>query len=125
MRESFLAPLLKAVVREYDRVGRQHHFYLEKSKAEPQSELFNKLLSEFDMLSISLLSLLSDYEIEPFGFDTGDSHDVRLQKILEVVETEDPEKDGSVAECVICGFRNIETARIFRQAQVRIYKLKK
>ena len=124
LQAAIIAPLLKAVVREYDRVSKQYRFYLEKSQAEPQSELFKKLLSEFEMISFSLLNLLNDYDIEPFVFKAGDTRDSKLQKIVELIETEDPEQDGTVADCVACGFRNIDTARLFRQAEVKIYKLK-
>lgn len=124
LKESFNSPLLEAIMREYDRVNKQYRFYLEKSQAELQSELFNKLLSEFEMFSFALLNLLSDYDIEPFDFNVGDTHDIKLQKIVEVIETEDSKKDCTVAECVVCGFRNIETAKLFRHAKVKIYKLK-
>ena len=117
--------MLKAIVREYDRVNKQYRFYLEKLQTEPQSELFNKLLSEFEMISFALLNLLCDYDIEQFDFKTGDAHDIKMQKIVEVIETDNSQKDGTVAECIVCGFRNIETARLFRQAEVKIYKLKK
>ena len=125
LKESFNAPLLKAIVREYDRANKQYRFYFEKSQEEQQSELFNKLLSEFEMISFALLNLLSDYDVESFEFNIGDTHDIKLQKIVEVIETEESQKDGSVAECVNCGFRNIETANLFRRAEVKIYKLKK
>jgi len=125
LKESFNAPLLEAIVHEYDRVNKQYRFYLEKSQSELQSELFNKLLSEFEMLSFALLSLLNDYDIEPFDYKMGDVHDIKLQKIVEVIETDDPQKEGTVEECVVCGFRYVETARLFRKAEVKINKLKK
>ena len=122
--ESIITPLLKAVVREYDKAHKQYNFYLEKYREEAQSELINQLLSEFEMVSFSLLNLLNDYDIESFDFKAGDAHDVKLQRIVEVIETDDTQKDRTVAECFSCGFRNIETARLFRQAEVKIYKLK-
>jgi molecular chaperone GrpE (heat shock protein) len=124
LKEFLVVPLLKTIVREYDRANKQYRFYLEKSQTEPQSELFNKLLSEFEIISFSLLNMLSDYDIEPFLFNAGEARDSKLQKIIEVIETEDPEQDGTVAVCVACGFRNIDTARLFRQAEVKIYKQK-
>jgi molecular chaperone GrpE (heat shock protein) len=125
LQEAIIAPLLKAIVREYSWISKQYRFYLEKSQEEPQSELFNKLLSEFKMLSFSLLNLLSDYDIEAFDFKTGDARNIKLQKFVEIVETGEEQQDGTVAECVTCGFRNIETTRLFHQAEVKIYKLKK
>ena len=125
LQDAIITPILKAIVREYDRVSKQYRFYIEKTQEEPQSKLFSKLLSEFEMLSFSLLNLLGDYDIEPFNFKEGDAHDVKLQKIIEVVETADPQQDGVVAECISCGFCNITTTRLFRQAEIKIYKLKK
>jgi len=124
LKDVFLTPLLKAIVFEYDRVSKQYCFYLEKSRTEPQTELFGKLLSEFNTLSTALLILLKNYNIEPFDFNVGDALDFKSQKIIEVVETEDPQKDETVAEYITCGFRNVEMARIFRQAEVKIYKFK-
>ena len=125
LQEAIIAPLLKTIVREYDRVSKQYCFYIAKAQEEPQSELLGKILYEFEMLSFSLLNLLGDYDIEPFNFKEGDAHDVKLQKIVKIVETEDPQRDGIVAECISCGFRNIATTRLFRQAEIKIYKFKK
>jgi molecular chaperone GrpE (heat shock protein) len=124
LQETIIVPILKTVVREYDRANKQYRFYLKILREEPQSELFGKILSEFEMISFSLLNLLSDYGIEPFVFNVGDARDSKLQKIVEVIETEDTEQDATVADCVACGFRNIETARLLRQAEVKIFKLK-
>jgi len=124
-QEAIIAPLLKTIVREYGWVSRQYRFYLEKSQEEPQSELFNKLLLEFKVFSSSLLRLLSDYDIEPFTFKEGDENDLKLQNIVEIIETGDLQQDGTVAECIACGFRNIKNNRLFCQAEVKIYKLKK
>jgi molecular chaperone GrpE (heat shock protein) len=125
LKEALIATLLKAVVREYDRTSKQYRFYLEKSQTEPQSELFNKLLSEFELLSFSLLNILNDCDYEPFEFNTGDAFDRKLQKIVEDIEIEDQQQVGTVAECVTCGFSNTETGKLLRQAEVKIYKLKK
>ena len=124
LQETIIAPLLKTIVREYGWVRKQYCFYLEKSQEEPQSELFGRLLSEFDMLSFSLLKLLNDYYIEPFHIKEGDEKDFNLQNIVEIVETEDPQQDGTVAECITCGFHNIKNNRLFSQAEVKIYKFK-
>ena len=124
LQETFIAPLLKTIVREYRWVSKQYRFYFEKQQEEPQSELFNKLLLEFKVLSSSLLRLLNDYDIEPFSFKEGDENDLMLQNIVEIIDTEAPKQDGTVAECITCGFRNIKNNRLFCSADVKIYKLK-
>jgi len=124
LHEAIIEPLLKAIIREHDWITKLHRIYLKKSQIESQSELFNKLLSELEMISFSMLDLFSDYDIEPFEFQEGDVRDAKLQKIVEIVETKDARKNETVAECVTCGFRNIKTTRLFRQAEVKIYKFK-
>ena len=125
LRMEFVMPLLKSIIREYDRSTQQYQFYLQKSEEEPQSELFVKLLKEFKMISLSLLDVLDDYNFEPFVVEAGVKYSSREHKIMKVIETEDNEKDSTVEKCVICGFRDSESGRLIRQAEVNIYNVKK
>jgi Zn ribbon nucleic-acid-binding protein len=40
-----------------------------------------------------------------------------------VVGTDDVSKDGKIEKCVKCGFRDTESGKSLRQAEVNIYKI--
>ncbi|MDR2563130.1 MAG: hypothetical protein LBC98_04225 [Prevotellaceae bacterium] len=126
LKESFISPLLKSIVREYDNNVKQYQAYFDKSVDTPQTELFRSLLKEFQMSAESILILLNDYNLEPFSFEEGATFSSTggEQKITELIETTDSAKDGKVALCTACGFRNMETGKIFRKAEVKIFKVK-
>jgi molecular chaperone GrpE (heat shock protein) len=117
LRKEFITPLLKSIIREYDRADKQYQFH---SKANSQ----NELLREFEIVSLSLLELLSDYDVSSFHVEEGTAFSVREHKIAEGVETDNATLDGKVASCKSYGFRDAETGRILRLAEVNIYRKK-
>lgn len=125
LRKEFITPLLKSIIREYDRAAQQYNFYLHKSQEELQNELFTQLLKEFNIVALGLLDLLENYNITPIQVNVGDNYDIKEHKIRKVMETEDAEKDGKIEKCIACGFRNMEDNILIRHAEVNIYKLKK
>jgi molecular chaperone GrpE (heat shock protein) len=125
LRMEFVSPLLKSIIREYDRATQQYAFYLQKSQAEPQSELFVKLLKEFNFTALSLLDILDDYNYVPFEVQEDEEYNTREHKITKVIETDDAASDRKIAKCLACGFCDSESGRLIRQAEVTIYKLKK
>jgi len=122
LREEFIKPILKAIIREYDRAVQQYEFYKLKEETAPQNELFVKLLKEFNVISLGLLDILDDYNLEPFTPNGGDDFSFREHKILKVVETTDLSKDSKIEKCVKCGFKDIESGKLLRQAEINIYK---
>ena len=125
LRKELISPLLKFIIREYDRAAQQYEYYRRKSDEEPQSELFVKLLKEFNIISLSLLDLLCDYGITPFDVQVGAEYLSAEHKIVKVVETDIEVFDRKVADYVLCGFRDVETGRLLRQAEINIYKFSK
>ena len=124
LRKEFITPLLKFIIREYDRAAQQHEFYRKRNEEEPQGELFAKLLKEFHIISLSLLDLLDDYGVVPVEVQSGSSYSPNEHKILKVIETDDETQNGKIAECIIRGFRDIDTGRLLRQSEVNIFKQK-
>jgi len=122
LREEFIKPILKSIIREYDRSNQQFEFYSQKAGTETQSELCAKLLKEFNVVSLGLLDILEDYNVAPFKVNENDEFSSREHKILKVIETDDVSKDGKIEKCVKCGFRDTENGRLLRQAEVCIYK---
>lgn len=124
LRKEFITPLLKFIIREYDRAVQLYDFYYKKNEEEPQGELFTKLLKEFNIISLSLLDLLDDNGVTPVKVQEGSDYSPNEHKILKIIETDDETQNGKIAECVLCGFRYIDTGRVLRQTEVNIFKLK-
>jgi molecular chaperone GrpE (heat shock protein) len=122
LRNEFVSPLLKRIMREYDRAINQYRFYLRKAEEEPQGEPFMKLLREFNMVAESLLDLLDDYNLESYDAAPGSDYVPKAYKTIKVVETDNPELGGKVMQTIACGFRDTESERIIRQAEVVLYK---
>jgi hypothetical protein len=122
LRKEMISPLLKFIIREYDRAVQQYEFYRKKNEDEPQGELFVKLLKEFNIISLSLLDLLGDYGITPFEAQEGTDYSPSEHKIVKVIEIDVEDFDRKVADFVLCGFKDIETGRLMRQAEINIYK---
>jgi hypothetical protein len=124
LRKELITPLLKHIIREYDRVGKQYKFYRQREQEAqaPQGELFGKLLKEFDVIGAALLELLNDYGIETFEAKEGEPYLAKTQKIIDTIATDDDTKNATVASCETSGFRDIENDRLLLQAEVKIYK---
>jgi molecular chaperone GrpE (heat shock protein) len=120
LRKEFITPLLKDIIREYNRANKQYRFYRELEAS--QGESFSKLLKEFDMIASALLELLNENGIDTFEAKEGEPYLAKEQKITGMVETNDNAKNGTVASCETCGFRDVESERLLFQAEVKIYK---
>lgn len=124
LRKEFIMPLLKSIIREYDRITQLHSFHAQKAQEEAQNEPFIKLLKEFEIVGLSLLDLLDNYNITSFTAKEGEEYLIKEHKIQNVIETEDAEKDGKIAKFITCGFRDMSNELLIRQAEVNIFKLK-
>ncbi|MCL2072293.1 MAG: nucleotide exchange factor GrpE [Marinilabiliaceae bacterium] len=123
LRKEFLSPLLKGIIREYDRAVRQYNIY--SQKVDEQNEDYINLLKQFENMAFALLDLLSDYDIEPFDAEIGELYSAKEHRIVEIFETDDVNQDVTIASCNICGFRDIYNDRVMRHAEVNIFKFKK
>lgn len=66
---------------------------------------------------------LSDqYSVEYFEPAVGDAYEPKAHRAIRVIETDEDDKAGTVAECLTGGFRNSETGRVLRQARIAVYK---
>jgi len=125
LRKEMISPILKFIIREYDRTTQLYEFYRKKNDDEPQGELFVKLLKEFNVISLSLLDLLNDYGIVPFTVQKESDYSPSEHKIVKVIETDSKALDRKVAEFLLCGFSDSETGRLIRQAEINIFKCSK
>lgn len=68
--------------------------------------------------------LADEYSVEYFEPTVGESYEPKAHRAIRVVETDEADKPGTIAECLAGGFRNTETGRVIRQARVAVYKQK-
>ena len=121
--KDFLSPLLKGIIREYDRAIRQYHIYSQKKHE--QGEEYSNLLKQFENMAFALLDLLSDFDIETFEVKEGEAFSAKEHRIAEIIETTEVNKDVTIAASINCGFKDMSNERVMRHAEVNIYKLKK
>ena len=68
--------------------------------------------------------LADEYSVEYFEPSAGEAYDPKAHRAIRVVETDEIDKGGTVAECIAGGFRNCETNRVLRQARIAVYRKK-
>lgn len=121
LRKDIITPLLKAIIREYDRNIRMIKFY----KKDPDTnENFRNLLTQFEVTSSGLLELLFDNDLEPVEVIEGDQYSAKEHRVLSYIETDVLEKDNTVSSCEVIGFKDTSTGHVIRMPEVMIFKQK-
>jgi len=123
LRKDIITPLLKAIIREYDRNIRMIHFYNSKQEFQ-DNESARNLLKQFEITADGLLELLNDNDIETFYVNSGDIFSPKEQRLIEVIEVVDSAMDNIIESVISCGFMDNSTGRVFRNPEVRVYKFK-
>ncbi|MDR0618982.1 MAG: hypothetical protein LBG17_03675 [Bacteroidales bacterium] len=121
----FITPLLKQIIREYDRVVKQYEFFCKKAQEtsqNEQSEIFKQLLNEFKVSGDALLNLLNDNFIEEVEAIAGEKRIAQTHRIAKIIETTDEIKNDTVESMVLCGFRDYRDGRLIRPVEVNVYK---
>ena len=120
-RKDIITPLLKAIIREYDRNIRMIKFY----KKDPDTnENFRNLLTQFEITSSGLLELLFDNDLEPVEVIKGEQYSAKEHRVLSYIETDVLEKDNTVSSCEVIGFKDTSTGHVIRMPEVMIFKQK-
>jgi molecular chaperone GrpE len=109
------------IINLYERIADTNaHFNPEEADFDAKKV---KHLVENNMLSIT--DLLEDqYSVECYAPEPASEYKPKEHKAMRVIETDDPAKGATIAECLGCGFRNSDTGKIFRPARVVVYRLK-
>lgn len=123
LRKEFTSPLLKGIIREYDRKIRMIHFYNSKQEFQ-DNESARNLLKQFELTADGLLELLNDNDIEAFNVESGDVFSPKEHRLIEVIEADDSAMDNIIESVISCGFMDNSTGRVFRNPEVRVYKFK-
>lgn len=123
LRKEFTSPLLKGIIREYDRNTRMIQFYNSKQEFQ-DNESARNLLKQFELTADGLLELLNDNDIEAFNVESGDVFSPKEHRLIEVIEADDSAMDNIIESVISCGFMDNSTGRVFRNPEVRVYKFK-
>ncbi|MGN1245701.1 MAG: nucleotide exchange factor GrpE [Muribaculaceae bacterium] len=123
-------PYKVSIISLYDSIMRTYNYY---SSHKEEEGSYDRLLKQLDNFIMSIVDMLCDeYNLDSYDAKEGEPFDRRAHKTMDVVETDDPAKHGTVAKALQCGFKytaydpvkGIEREVIFRPAFVDTYKLK-
>jgi molecular chaperone GrpE (heat shock protein) len=131
IKKAITLPILKCIIRWYDRLKDLNTFYEEKIKATTEiddssdaSLLLNKVLKEYANLSYYILDLMYDYDLEPIVVNIGDVYTPKYHRALSIVETTEELQNNTIAEIKRIGFEDVVLNRVIRHCEVIVYKLK-
>lgn len=88
------------------------------SSEEPSEENYKKLLSALEAVSEDLTDILYRESVEPYEHQ-GDV-DVKRQKIIKIIKTDDKSLDNTVAERYVSGYE--KNGKVIRPERIAIYK---
>lgn len=88
-------------------------------KKEPIEENYKKLLRIVKGLGQDLEDILYRQSIEPYSV-SGKEVDVKRQKIIQIIDTEDQSKDNTIATRTAVGYE--KEGKILRPERIKIYK---
>lgn len=77
----------------------------------------------FDFIYKLLLSVLEAEGVNEIMPKVGEPYDLAIHHAIEVVETNDPKKDQTIASVILSGYRYKD--RVLRASNVRLFQLKK
>lgn len=124
-------PYKVSIISLYDSIVSTYNYYKERKDEDGSYE---RLMKQLNNYILSIIDMLCDeYNLDSYEAAEGEPFDRKLHKTMNVVDTDDPEKHGTVAKVLQCGFKytafdavkGVEREVIFRPAIVDTYKLKK
>ena len=104
------------IIQLTDSVYRYIHSY---ENAEPNKNNYSALLSVVKGISEDLRDILYRQNIEPYSV-LGDDVDIRRQKIIQTVETDDESQDNKIAVRLAEGYE--KSGKIVRPERIKIFK---
>ena len=124
-------PYKVSIISLYDSIVSTYNYYKERKDEDGSYE---RLMKQLNNYILSIIDMLCDeYNLDSYEAAEGEPFDRKLHKTMNVVDTDEPEKHGTVAKVLQCGFKytafdavkGVEREVIFRPAIVDTYKLKK
>lgn len=104
------------IIQLIDAIDKNSKIYEEKPIDENS---YKKLLSLFKGITDDLKDILYRQDIEAYNV-AGDDVDVKRQKIVQIVKTDDIDKNNKVAERIVDGYETPD--KIIRAEKIKIYK---
>ena len=117
LRKEFTSPLLKGIIREYDRNIRMLNHFNSIDELRTNESVRN-LLKQFEITTDGLLELLNDNDIESYTVNPGNLFSPKEHRLIQVIDIDEPEKDNIIESVISCGFIDGSTGRIFRIPEV-------
>lgn len=123
LKKDIIAPILKSIIRCYDRVTEYKRVALSATD-ESAEAILQQVGKEYDNLSLYISDMLYDYDIEVVDVSVGDSYEPKRHKAITTIETDDDSKHNTIAEVKKIGFEDVVLCRVLRHCEVVVYKLK-
>jgi molecular chaperone GrpE len=117
LRRSILDPAVGDLIRLFDALSREARRLQEQDgdAGRMSSELMRSFAGDVELI-------LDRCGIESFTADPGDPYRTGEHHAISVLQTGDPEREGTLAEVVAVGFREREQGRVRRPLQARFYR---
>jgi molecular chaperone GrpE len=114
LRRTILDPAVGDLIRLFDALSREAR-RLQEQDGDASGELMRSFAGDVGLI-------LDRCGIESFTADPGDPYRTGEHHAISVLQTDEPERDGTLAEVVAVGFREREQGRVRRPLQARFYR---
>ncbi len=127
-----LRPYKLSIISLYDSIARTYEYYSAATR-KAEADAYDKLLKQIENYMMSIIDTLCDeYNLDSFEAVVGEPFNRSAYKTMNIIETDDPAKNNTVAKAHQCGFKytaydavkGVERDVVFRQAFVDIFKYK-
>ncbi len=110
-------PIILEVIHVIEEIRAQ----MKKIPGEANQENYDRLKKRFAGIPQRLEDLLYEQNVEPYSVE-GDVPDMKQQKVINAVETEENDLGGKIAERLTCGYK--KGNRIIKPERINVYKVK-
>lgn len=117
MIASITDPFIMEIIQVIEELREQ----IEKIPGQVSQENYEKLAKRIRAIPQRLEDVLYEHDVEPYEV-SGEDPDVKQQKIIGTVETEDKEMAGKVARRLSCGYK--KGNRVIKSERIMVYKEK-
>lgn len=108
-------PIILEIIRVIEEIRAQ----IAKIPYEANQENYDKLVKRLKDIPQRLEDVLYECDVEPYEV-AGDEPDTKQQKIVQAVETKDPELAGKIAARLTCGYK--KGNRVIKSERINVYK---
>lgn len=121
LKKDIITPILKSIIRCYDRVVEYRNIVL-STTAESAEPMLQHIEKSYSNLSLYITDMLYDYDIEIIEVSVGDNYEPKKHKVITTIDTDDESKHNTIAEIKKIGFEDVLLCRVLRHCEVIVYK---